>query len=72
VNDLADRAIRTMLRQRLNERPGMVRDLIRRTANVKDIDALMMEFDALATPWAPPARYADLAPAPSASAHVGY
>ncbi len=63
VNDLAERGIRAMLRQRLNERPVMVRDLIRRTANVGDIDALMREFDALGTPWTPPARYADLAPA---------
>ena len=62
VNDLAERGIRTMLRQRLNERPVMVRDLIRKTANVKDIDALLREFDALGTPWTPPARYADLAP----------
>jgi hypothetical protein len=50
----------------------MVRDLIRKTANVKDIDALMREFDTLATPWTPPARYADLAPDASASAPVGY
>ena len=63
VNDLAERGIRRMLRDRLNERPVMVRDLIRKTANVKDIDALMREFDALDTPWTPPARYADLAPA---------
>ena len=72
VNDLAERGIRTMLRQRLNERPVMVRDLIRNTANVKDVDALLREFDALGTPWTPPARYADLAPEASASAHVGY
>ena len=57
VNDLADRGIRTMLRQRLNERPVMVRDLIRKTAKVKDVDALMREFDALGTAWIPPARY---------------
>jgi hypothetical protein len=63
VNDLAERGIRMMLRQRLNERPVMVRDLIRKTANVRDLDALMREFDALGTPWTPPARYADLAPA---------
>ena len=61
VNDLAERGIRMMLRQRLNERPVMVRDLIRKTANVRDLDALMREFDALGTPWTPPARYADLA-----------
>src|SRR3984885_7429247 len=72
VNDLAERGIRTMLRQRLNERPVMVRDLIRRTAKVQDIDGLMREFDALATTWTPPARYADLAPEAAASAQVGY
>jgi hypothetical protein len=72
VNDLAERAMRAMLRQRLNDRPGMVRDLIRKTANVKDIEALMREFDTLATPWAPPARYADLAPQAGAGAPVGY
>jgi hypothetical protein len=72
VNDLAERGIRTMLRQRLNERPVMVRDLIRKTANVKDVDALLREFDALGTPWTPPVRYADLAPEASAGAHVGY
>jgi hypothetical protein len=69
---LADRGIRAMVRQRLNERPVMVRDLIRKTANVKDLDALMREFDALATTWTPPARYADLAPQPEAAAPQGY
>ena len=72
VEHQAERTIRAMLHQRLNERPAMVRDLIRKTANVKDIDALMREFDALGTPWTPPARYADLAPTVGASAHVGY
>ncbi len=68
VNDLAERAIRGMLRHRLNERRAMVRDLIRKSADVKDIDELMREFDALDTPWTPPARYADLAPASGAAA----
>lgn len=67
VNDLAERGIRMMLRQRLNERPVMVRDLIRKTANVGDLDALMREFDAHGTPWTPPSRYADLAPARGAA-----
>ena len=40
-----------MLRQRLNERPVMVRDPIRKTAKVKDLDALMRQFDALGTSW---------------------
>jgi hypothetical protein len=72
VNDLAERSIRAMVRQRLNDRPVVVRDLIRKTANVKDIDTLMREFDALGTPWTPPARYADLAPQDSAVSQVGY
>ena len=72
VNDLAERGIRAMVRQRLNDRPAMVRDLIRKTANVKDLDALMSEFDALGTPWTPPARYADLAPAAAADAPASY
>jgi hypothetical protein len=72
VDQLAERGIRTMLRQRLNERPVMVRDLIRKTANVKDLDALMREFDALGTPWTPPARYADLAPDAGAPTQAGY
>jgi hypothetical protein len=46
--------------------------LIRKTAKVKDVDALMREFDALGTAWTPPARYADLAPDASAPAAVGY
>src|SRR5271156_5584042 len=72
VDDLAERGVRAMVRQRLNERPVMVSDLIRKTANVKDIDGLMAEFDALAPAWTPPARYADLAPAASAAAPATY
>src|SRR5277367_6178318 len=44
VNDLAERGIRTMLRQRLNERPVMVRDLIRKTANVKREQRARLDF----------------------------
>jgi len=46
--------------------------LIRKTANVKDLDALMSEYDSIGTSWTPPARYADLAPQPGTSAPVGY
>ena len=60
-----------MLRQRLVERPVMVRDVICKTAKVKDLNELLAGFDALATPWTPPARYADLAPQP-AGAQTGY
>ncbi len=55
-----------MLRQRLNDRPGMVREVIRHTAKVPDVEDLLRRFDALATPWEPPARYRDLLPAPAA------
>jgi hypothetical protein len=72
VDDLAERGIRAMVRQRLNDRPVMVRDLIRKTAKVKDLDALMREFDAIGTPWTPPARYADLAPEASGAAPASY
>ena len=60
-----------MLRQRIVDRPVMVRDVIRKTAGVKDIEELLARFDALATPWTPPPRYADLAPA-SIVAQAGY
>jgi hypothetical protein len=71
VERQADRTIRAMLRNRIDERPTMVRELIRKTAGVKDVEELLARFDALATPWTPPARYADLAPA-SGTAQPGY
>ncbi len=71
VERQAERTIRAMLRQRITERPMMVREVIRKTAGVKDVEELLARFDALATPWTPPARYADLAPAGGA-AQAGY
>ena len=71
VERQAERTLRVMLRQRITDRPMMVRDVIRKTADVKDVEELLARFDALGTPWTPPARYADLAPASSA-AHAGY
>ena len=62
VERQAERTLRVMLRQRIVDRPVMVRDVIRKTAGVKDVEELLARFDALATPWTPPARYADLAP----------
>jgi hypothetical protein len=32
--------------------------VIRRTANRADIEELIAQYDALAMPWTPPARYA--------------
>jgi hypothetical protein len=71
VERQAERTLRVMLRQRIVDRPVMVRDVIRKTAGVKDVEELLARFDALATPWTPPPRYADLAPA-SGVAQAGY
>jgi len=62
VASLIDRTVRTMLRQRLVERPAMVREEIRAAAKGRDVEELLARFDALATPRTPPARYRDLAP----------
>lgn len=71
VDTLIERSLRAMLRQRIVDQPPMVREMIRKTAKVRDIEELFAGFDALATPWTPPARYADLAPA-GAGAAQGY
>jgi hypothetical protein len=56
VDKLAERALRTMVRQRVVDRPQMIRELIRKTAEVPDLEQFLAGFDALATPWTPPAR----------------
>ena len=61
VAALADRSLRGMLKQRFTERPALLRDMIRHTAQVKDIEEFLVQFEALAAPWTPPARFADLA-----------
>jgi hypothetical protein len=65
-----------MIRQRLQDRPVMVRETIRKTAKLRDgeLDDLLARFDALATPWTPPERYCDLLPQTSAAAgaSIGY
>jgi hypothetical protein len=58
VDALMDRTLRAMTRQRQNERVAQLRDVIRRTANRVDVEDLIAQYDALATPWNPPARYA--------------
>ena len=73
VDALIERSLRTMLRQRIVDQPVMVSAMIRKTAQVRDIEELFAGFDALATPWTPPVRYADLAAAaPAAGAAQGY
>src|SRR5260370_6842796 len=63
VERQAERTLRAMLRQRISERPIMVREVIRKTAGGKDVEEMLDRLDALPTPWTPPARYSDLAPA---------
>ena len=72
VDTLVERSLRAMLRQRIVDQPPMVREMIRKTAKVRDIEELFAGFDALATPWTPPARYADLAPSAQGAAAQGY
>jgi len=71
VENFADRWIRMNLRMRMVDRPVATRDAIRTLAKVPDVEELLARFDALATPWSPPARYADLA-APAERPQAGY
>ena len=64
VDAMMDRTLRTMMRQRAVERPAMIRELIRGHANGRDVESLLAGFDALATAWEPPARYAPRARRP--------
>lgn len=59
VQDLLNRSLRAIIRQRLGDRRAQVHDSIRRAATgvVKDVDELIARFDALETPWTPPERY---------------
>ena len=67
VETLLNRSLRFIIRQRREERRQQLHASIRSTANgiVKDTNELIERFDALETPWQPPARYLE---ATSASA----
>ena len=52
-----DRTLRAMTRQRQTERITQLHEMIRRTANRPDVEDLLAQYDALATPWTAPARY---------------
>jgi hypothetical protein len=58
VDALMDRTLRAMIRQRVNDRSAQIKDVIRRTAGRGGVEELIERFDAMATPWTPPARYA--------------
>jgi hypothetical protein len=59
VQDLIDRSLRTVIRQRGAERRAALHASIRASATgiVKDVEELIQRFDALETPWQAPARY---------------
>ena len=59
VQTLLDRALTFIIRQRREERRAQLHASIRSSANgiVKDVEDLIARFDALETPWQPPARY---------------
>jgi hypothetical protein len=58
VQGLVDRALKFVLRQQREERRAQMHASIRSAARglVKDVDELIQRFDALETPWQPPAR----------------
>ncbi len=58
VDALMNRTLRAMIRQRLNDRPTELRNLISRTANRGDVEELLAQYESLGTPWTAPARYA--------------
>jgi hypothetical protein len=74
VQDLLDRSMRAIIRQRLTERREQLHQSIRGSAQgiVKDVEELIRRFDALETPWVPPARYVDQTQAGASPAPVGY
>ena len=59
VQGLLDRALKFIIRQRREERREQMHASIRASAKgiVKDVEELIQRFDALETPWQPPARY---------------
>lgn len=74
VQGLLDRSLRLILRQRREERRAQMHASIRASAKgiVKDVEELILRFDALETPWQPPARYVEAPPdTTAASAPAG-
>jgi hypothetical protein len=61
VQDLLERSLKTVIRQRGAERRAQLHASIRSSAKgiVKDVEELIQRFDALETPWNPPARYVE-------------
>ena len=58
VQRLIDRSLKLMVRQRREDRREQMHASIRASATgiVKDVEELIQRFDALETPWQPPAR----------------
>lgn len=59
MQKLLERALKFIIRQRREERREQMHASVRSAAKtiVKDVDELIARFDALETPWQPPARY---------------
>ncbi len=59
VQGLIDRSLKFVIRQRRDERRAQMHASIRASAKgiVTDIEGLIRRFDALETPWQPPARF---------------
>lgn len=64
VQALMNRSLRFIIRQRREERRAQLHASIRAAASgiVKDVEDLIQRFDALETPWQPPARFLDVQP----------
>ena len=74
MQKLLDRSLRSIIRQRREERRDQMHASVRASARgiVKDVEDLIQRFDRLETPWQPPARYLEAAPdAARGSAQVG-
>jgi hypothetical protein len=73
VDSLLARSLRMMIRQRIDERRNQIRQTVERTAQgkVPDVAEFLAQFDALETPWTPPAFARSESEKPAAG-HVGY
>ncbi len=74
IDALMGRSLKMMIRQRMRERRDQIHSSIRTAAagKVADVEEFIAQFDALETPWEPPAfARAEPAGAPS-TGHVGY
>jgi len=74
VDGLLQRSLKMMIRQRMTERRDYIRQQIRSVAQGKvgDVEEFVARFDALETPWEPPAFARPEPAAAAVSGQVGY